>query len=140
METIEIIPDTALTPFAAWQEGLLSPREAATAIADELITVIDPQERAIAQVKAARRGELGTLLIRIGAPLEVSGRVARWVEPTEAESVSVKQLKALIADLHAQGVPELDTLARRIAACITRSVRAGYPLIEAAPRGGRSEP
>ncbi len=26
METIEIIPDTELTPFAAWQEGLLSPR------------------------------------------------------------------------------------------------------------------
>ena len=140
METIEIIADTALTPFAAWQEGLLSAEAAAAAVAHELITVIDPQERAIAQQKVARRAELGTLLIRIGAPLEVSGRVARWVDPTEAESVSVKQLKALIADLHAQGVPDLDALARRIAACITRSVRAGYPLIEAAPRGGRSEP
>lgn len=137
MEPIDPISDREISPFAAWQAGLLSPREAATAVAQELITVIDPQERAIAQAKAARRAELGTLLIHIGAPLEVGGRVARWVEPTDTESVSVKQLKALIADLHAQGAPELDALARRIAACITRSTRAGYPLIEAAPRGGR---
>ncbi len=140
MENPETIGEPELTPFAAWQAGLLSTTEAASAIAQELITVIDPQERAIIQHKVARRGELGTLLLHLGAPLEIGDRVARWVAPVETESVSLRQLKALIADLHAQDVPELDTLARRIAGCITRGVRAGYPLIEAASRGGRDEP
>jgi hypothetical protein len=137
MENSQTIAEPELTPFAAWQAGLLSTTEAASAVARELITVIDPQERAIIQRKVARRAELGTLLLSLGAPLEVGDRVARWVTPMETESVSLRQLKALIADLHAQAVPELDALARRIAGCISRGTRAGYPLIEAAPQKNR---
>jgi hypothetical protein len=122
------------TPYLAWAAGQLSDRAAAEAIARELIEVIEPQEKQLQLYKATRRDELGTLLIRIGEPLPVNNRIARWVEPSAIESVSVKQLRALIADLRDQGSSELDGLAMRIEACITTSARRGYLLIEAAGR------
>lgn len=73
MET-EILSETA-THYARWEAGELSARDAATAIAQELIAEIEPAEHALEQCKKARREELGTLLIRVGEPLEVLGRV-----------------------------------------------------------------
>lgn len=128
MET-EIVPDTA-SPYARWEVGELSARDAAAVIAQELITEIEPAEQALEERKKARREELGTLLIRLGGPLEVLGRVTRWVEPTTAESASVKKLRALIHELYEQGVPAIDGIAARIEACITLGDRRGYPLIE----------
>ena len=136
MET-ETRPSTA-TPYTRWEAGELSAGAAATAIAQELITEIEPQERALEARKQARRAELGTLLIRVGAPLEVLGRVTRWVEPTTAESANVKKLRALIDELRDQGAPALDGIAVRIATCITASERRGYPLIEPPLRPRRS--
>lgn len=126
------------TPYARWEAGELSARDAAIATAQELITEIEPQEHALEARKKVRREELGTLLIRVGAPLEVLGRVTRWVEPTTAESANVKQLRVLIAELREQGSPALDGIACRIEACITTSERRGYPLIEPPTRTGRS--
>jgi len=134
-------PDTlpeAATPYARWEVGELSAREAATTIAQELITEIEPQEHALEARKQARRNELGTLLIRVGAPLEVLGRVTRWVEPTTGESASVKKLRALCDELRDQGAPALAGIASRIEACITASERRGYPLIEPPQRPRRS--
>lgn len=127
-------PAPVATPYARWEAGELGAREAATAIAHELIAEIEPAEQVLEERKKARRDELGTLLIRIGEPLEVFGRVTRWVEPTTSETASVKKLKALIADLRDQGSPALDGLANRIEACITAGERRGYPLIEPPPR------
>jgi hypothetical protein len=133
----DTLPVTA-TPYQCWEAGELSARDAATAIAQELITEIEPQERALEERKKARRDELGTLLIRVGEPLEVLGRVTRWVEPTTAESASVKKLRALIDELYEQGVPAIDGIAARIEACITVGDRRGYPLIEPLPRPRRT--
>jgi len=133
-------PDTlpeAATPYARWEVGELSAREAATTIAQELITEIEPAEHALKARKQARRNELGTLLIRVGAPLEVLGRVARWVEPTTAETANVKKLRALIVELRDQGAPALSGIAARIETCITPGERRGYPLIESPPRPRR---
>jgi hypothetical protein len=47
------------------------------AIAAELIAEIEPAELALDQREKGRREELGTLLIRLGEPLEALGRVAR---------------------------------------------------------------
>jgi len=107
------------------------------AIAQELIREIDPQEQALEARKKARREELGTLLIRVGEPLEVLGRVTRWVEPTTAETANVKRLRALIAELRGQESPAIDGIAARIEACITVGERRGYPLIEPPPRPPR---
>jgi len=134
-------PDTlsgAVTPYARWEFGELSAREAATTIAQELITEIEPQEHALEARKQTRRNELGTLLIRVGAPLDVLGRVTRWVEPTTGESASVKKLRALCDELRDQGAPALAGIAARIEACITASERRGYPLIEPPQRPRRS--
>jgi hypothetical protein len=125
------------SPFAAWEAGELSAQAAAEAIVRALIEEIEPQEQALRQAKEARRAELGTLLIRIGGPVTTGGRVARWVEPSATETASVKQLRTLIAELRDQGSPALDGIAARIAACISASLRKGYPLIEAAPRTHR---
>jgi len=136
METL-MEPDTlpeAVTPYARWAAGALSAHAAATAIAQELIAEIGPAEHALEARKQARRNELGTLLIRVGAPLEVLGRVTRWVEPTTGESASVKKLRALCDELRDQGAPALAGIAARIEACITASERRGYPLIEPPPR------
>ena len=96
-----------------------------------------PEEQALERRKKARREELGSLLIRVGEPLEVLGRVTRWVEPTTAESANVKKLRALIAELRDQGSPALDGISSRIEACITAGERRGYPLIEPSPRPRR---
>jgi hypothetical protein len=130
-------PATVATPYARWEAGELSAQAAATAIAEELITEIEPAEQALERRKKARREELGTLLIRVGEPLEVLGRVTRWVEPTTAESANVKKLRALISELRDQGSPALDGIAGRIEACITAGERRGYPLIEPPPRPRR---
>jgi hypothetical protein len=135
MET-ETLPATA-PPFARWEAGELNARDAATAIAQELITEIEPAEQALEERKKARREELGTLLIRVGEPLEVLGRVTRWVEPTTAETANVKKLRLLIAELRDQGSPALDGIAARIEGCITVGDRRGYPLIEPPPRTKR---
>ena len=126
------------TPYTRWETGELSARDAATAIAQELIAEIEPAEQVLEARKKARREELGTLLIRVGVPLEVIGRVTRWVEPTTTESANVKQLRVLIAELRDQGAPALDGIAARIEACMTSSERRGYPLIEPPPRQRRS--
>jgi hypothetical protein len=135
MET-ETLRATA-TPYARWEAGELSAQVAATAIAEELIREIEPAEQALEARKKVRREELGTLLIRVGEPLEVLGRVTRWVEPTTAESANVKKLRALIAELRDQGSPALDGIAGRIETCITAGERRGYPLIEPPPRQRR---
>jgi hypothetical protein len=132
----ETLLETA-TPYQRWEAGELSARDAAAAIAQELITEIEPQEHALEERKKARRDELGTLLIRLGEPLEVFGRVTRWVEPTTAETANVKKLRALIDELYEQGVPAIDGIAARIEACITVGDRRGYPLIEPPPRPRR---
>lgn len=134
---LETLPETA-NPYQRWEAGELNARDAATAIAQELITEIEPQERALEERKKARRDELGTLLIRVGEPLEVLGRVIRWVEPTTGETANVKKLRALIDDLYEQGVPAIDGIAARIEACITVGDRRGYPLIEPSPRPRRT--
>jgi hypothetical protein len=123
-------PTTGATPYGRWEAGELSAQAAATAIAEELITEIEPAEQALEARKKARREELGTLLIRVGAPLKVLGRVTRWVEPTTAESANVKKLRALISELRDQGSPALDGIASRIEACITVGDRRSYPLTE----------
>lgn len=134
METeIEMVVATD-TPFTRWEAGELSAAAAANLIAQELISEIEPQEQALEARKQARRAELGTLLLCYGAPLEVIGRVARWVEPSASEGASVKKLRALIAELRDQRTPVLDDVASRIEVCITKSERRGYPLIEAARR------
>jgi hypothetical protein len=133
---IEMLPEHA-SPFARWEAGELSARDAATAIAEELITKIEPAEQALEEWKKARREELGTLLIRVGEPLTILGRVTRWVEPTTAETANVKKLRALIAELRDQGAPALDGIAARIEACITSGERRGYPLIEPLPKPKR---
>ena len=125
------------SPYARWEAGELSARDAALATAQALITEIEPQEQALEARKKARREELGTLLIRVGEPLEVLDRVARWVEPTTSESANGKKLRALITELRDQGSPALDGIASRIEACITQSERRGYPLIEPPPRPRR---
>lgn len=130
---IEIFPEAAL-PFARWETGELSAGDAAAAIAQELITEIEPAEHALEERKKARREELGTLLIRVGEPLEVLGRVTRWVDPTTAETANVKKLRALIDELRDQGSPALDGIATRIESCITVGDRRGYPLIDPPPR------
>ena len=130
-------PETA-SPYAHWEAGELSARDAVIATAQALITEIEPQEQALEARKKARRVELGTLLIRVGAPLEVLGRVTRWVEPTTSESANGKKLWALIIELRDQGSPALDGIASRIEACLTQSERRGYPLIEPPPRPRRS--
>jgi hypothetical protein len=128
-------PHNAARPiFIAWAAGELSDRAAAEALARELIEIIEPQERSLKQYKDARRDELGTLLIRLGEPVSVNERVARWVEPTTTESANVKQLRALIATLRAQGVSALAGTADQIEACLSSSTRKGYPLIEAPTR------
>lgn len=121
------------TPFAQWVTGELSARDAATLIVRELIEKLEPQEKALEERKKALRDELGTLLIRIGEPLEVLGRTTRWVEPSTSDSASVKKLRALIKELRDQDSPALDGIAGRIEACITTSDKRGYPLIEAPP-------
>lgn len=131
--TTETLPE-ATSPFARWEAGALSARDAAMAIAQELIVEIEPQEQALEERKKARREELGTLLIRVGEPLEVLGRVTRWVESTTSETASGKKLRALAAELRDQGSPALDGIAARIEACITTGDRRGYPLIEALPK------
>ena len=133
---IDMLPESA-SPYARWEAGELSARDAATAIAEELIAEIEPAEQALERRKKARREELGTLLIRVGEPLEVLGRVARWVEPTTAETANVKKLRALISELRDQSSPALDGIAGRIEACITAGDRRGYPLIEPPPRARR---
>jgi len=138
---MEVEPDTLPktgSAYAQWEAGELSAQAAATAIAEELITEIEPAEQALEARKKARREELGTLLIRVGEPLEVLGRVTRWVEPTTAESANVKKLRALISELRDQGSPALDGIAGRIEACITVGERRGYPLIEPPPRPRRA--
>lgn len=127
-----------ITPFAQWEAGTISAREAAIQIVRELIEELEPQEQALEERKRARRAELGTLLIRVGEPLEAAGRIARWIEPTTSESAGVKKLRALIDELRDQGVPALAGIASRIEACITRNDRRGYPLIELPPRGRRA--
>ena len=122
------------TDYERWTAGEISARSAATAIARELIEQIEPAEQELKKRKDTRREELGTLLIRVGEPLEVLGRITRWVEPTTSESASVKQLRALITDLRDQGSPALDGIATRIEACITSSERKGYPLIDSLPK------
>src|SRR5690606_16349033 len=117
--------------------GELNAQAAARAIAEELISEIEPAEQALEARKKVRREELGTLLIRVGEPLEVLGRVTRWVEPTTSESANVKKLRALINELRDQGSPALDGIAGRIEACITAGERRGYPLIEPSPRPRR---
>ncbi len=137
---MEVEPDTLPetgSAYAQWEAGALSAQAAATAIAEELITQIAPAEQALEARKKARREELGTLLIRVGTPLEVLGRVARWVEATTAETANVKQLRALIVELRDQGAPALSGIAARIATCITPGERRGYPLIESPPRPRR---
>jgi len=133
----DTLPETG-SAYAQWEAGELSAQAAATAIAEELITEIEPAEQALEARKKARREELGTLLIRVGEPLEVLGRVTRWVEPTTAESANVKKLRALISELRDQGSPALDGIAGRIEACITVGERRGYPLIEPPPRPRRA--
>jgi polyhydroxyalkanoate synthesis regulator phasin len=123
-------PAVAVTPFTRWEAGELTAREAATVIAEEIIAEIEPAEKELEERKRARRDELGTLLIRLGEPLEVLGRVTRWVEPATGETASVKKLRELIADLRDQGSPALDGIAARIEACLTVGERRGYPLIE----------
>jgi hypothetical protein len=120
--------------FIARAAGDLSNRAAAEALARELIEVIEPQERVLKQYKDARRDELGTLLIRLGEPVSVNDRIARWVEPTTTESANVKHLRALIAELRQPESPVLDSIADRIEACFSTSTRKGYPLIEAPTR------
>jgi hypothetical protein len=120
--------------FIAWAAGELSDRAAAEALARELIEIIEPQERALKQYKDACRDELGTLLIRLGEPVPVNDRIARWVEPTTTESANVKQLRALIADLRQQGSPAHHDIATRIEVCLNTSARKGYPLLEAPTR------
>lgn len=138
METeIETLPEMS-TPFARWQAGELSAGAAATAIVQELISEIEPQEQALDARKQPLRAELGTLLLRYGAPLEVLGRMARWVEPSTAETANLKKLRMLIAELRDQGTPALNEIASRIEACMTQSERRGYPLIEAPPRSRRA--
>jgi hypothetical protein len=127
------------TSFARWEAGELSARAAATAIAEELITKVEPAEKALEARKKVLREQLGTLLIRVGEPLEVLGRPMRWVEPTTSETASVKKLRVLIAELCNQGSPALDGIAARIEACITTGDRSGYPLIEQPPRSHRTE-
>lgn len=129
------IPSSLTTAFVRWQAGELTASAAATAIVQELLTEIQPQEQALEARKQARRTELGTLLLRFGAPLEVLGRVVRWVEPSTAETANVKKLRKLIAELRDQRVPALDDIASHLQACITQSARRGYPLIEP-PRPG----
>lgn len=133
----ETLPQSA-SPYARWEAGELSARDAAMAIAQELITEIEPAEHALEVRKKARREELGTLLIRLGEPLEVFGRVTRWVEPTTAETANVRKLRALIDELYEQEVPAMDGIAARIEACITVGDRRGYPLIEPPPRPRRT--
>jgi hypothetical protein len=87
METTTVL---TATPFAQWEAGEISARDAATLIARELIEDLEPQEKALEERKKARREELGTLLIRVGEPLGVLGRTARWVEPSTSESASVR--------------------------------------------------
>lgn len=132
----DTLPEVA-SPYAKWEAGELSARDAATAITEELITEIEPAEQALEARKKARREELGTLLIRVGEPLEVLGRVTRWVEPTTAETANVKKLRALISELRDQGSSALDGIVGRIEACITSGDRRGYPLIEPPPRPRR---
>lgn len=129
---LDTLPETA-SAYQRWEAGELSARDAATVIAQELITEIEPAERALEERKKARRDELGTLLIRLGEPLEVLGRVTRWVEPTTGETANVKKLRALINELYEQGVPAIDGIAARIEACIAVGDRRGYPLIEPPP-------
>jgi hypothetical protein len=126
------------SPYQRWEAGDLSARDAAAAIAQELINEIEPAEQALEERKKARREELGTLLIRVGEPLTILGRVTRWVEPTTAETANVKKLRALIAELRDQGAPALNGIAARIEACITIGDRRGYPLIEPLLRPKRS--
>jgi hypothetical protein len=109
----EMLPETG-TPYARWEAGELNARDAATAIAQEPIREIEPQEQALEQCKKACREELGTLLIR------------------------VKKLRVLIAELREQGSPALGGIAARIEGCITAGERRSYPLIEPPPRQRRA--
>ena len=138
IETDEEVPAAAAHPaYTQWEAGELGAEAAATAIAHELIAKIEPAAKALEQRRETRRSELGTLLIRVGRPLEVLGRVARWVGPTMSESASVKKLRALCDELREQGAPALDGIAARIQGCITSSERRGYPLIEPPQRPQR---
>lgn len=132
----DTLPEGA-SAYTRWEAGELSARDAAAAIAQELISEIEPAGQILEARKKARREELGTLLIRVGEPLEVLGRITRWVEPTAAESANVKRLRALIAELRDQGSPALDGIAARIEGCITAGERRGYPLIEPPLRSKR---
>ncbi len=127
-DTMEDVPASDVHPaYARWQASELGAEAAALQIAHELIARIEPAAKALEQRREARRSELGTLLIRVGRPLEVLGRMARWVEPTTSESASVKKLRALCDELREQGAPALNGIAARIEACITASSRRGYP-------------
>lgn len=90
---IETRPETT-TAFARWEAGELSAAAAATAIVQELISEIEPEEQALEVRKKARRAQVGTLLIRVGESLEVLGRITRWVEPITTEAANVKKLRS----------------------------------------------
>ena len=78
MELETDTPPETTTPYTRWESGELSARDAAAAVTQELIAEIEPVEQALEARKKARREELGTLLIRVGEPLEALGRVTRW--------------------------------------------------------------
>lgn len=101
--------------------GELNARDVAAAFAQELLvrsamTEREPVEQAFEACKKARRAQLGTLHIRVAKPLKVLGHVTRWIEPTTAETINVKKLRALTAELRDQRSPALDG----IIACIGR--------------------
>lgn len=53
---IDVLPERT-SPYARWEAGELSARDAAAAVAQELISEIEPAEQALEQRKKARREE-----------------------------------------------------------------------------------
>lgn len=109
------------TILEEWQEGRISDMEALRALAIHLGEV-ESEIAPLEAEKAALRETIGLILDRVGEPVQIAGFGRMELSaPAIVQSFDKKQLDALIEDLE----NENPDLAARIAACRTKSMRAG---------------
>jgi hypothetical protein len=90
---------TALSPFARWEEGEISAREAVRLLVAEQLIDADATYKAAEQRRKGVRDQLTTLMLEIREPLTIAGLVLEYRDGSLGASYPFKKVDSTIKGL-----------------------------------------
>lgn len=109
---------TALSPFARWEEGEISAREAVRLLVAGQLIDADAQYKAAEQRRKGVREQLTTLMLEIREPLTIAGLVLEYRDgslgasyPFKKVDSAIKGLMEVVRSLKANPLPSDEAVA-----------------------------